>query len=540
MGSFHRRGVLAAGAGLGLAAALEGRAWSAVPQPSAVIATAHGPVQGLIEAGIHAFNGLRYGAAPTGEHRFKPPRAPEAWSERHAALGYGAPAIQMVGGTTAYPPTDVATALHTIFPASSEINYDNEDCLFLNVWTPGTDAGARPVMVWLHGGGFAYGSGAWPLYDGANLARRGDVVVVTVNHRLNAFGYLDLSQIGGEAYAQSGNAGMLDIVLALEWVKANIAKFGGDPGNVTIMGESGGGAKVSVLCAMPAAAGLFHKAIIQSGAGLKGQTRAQAKATTDAILGALGVTPDTFDKLLTLPADAILAAAVSTGRQAEFGRLSPRVDGVVLPRDPFAPDAPAVSADVPILIGWNKDEFSLFNTGAPWWGTLTDEQLRAQLATVAGEKAARLERALRATFPDYSPTYLMNAAISSRVMFIDSVILAERKAALRRAPAYMYNLTWETPVAGGVFKCPHTLDIPFMMDNIDKAEVFVSSGDGPAALRDQMAGAWIAFAKTGNPGHAGLPDWPAYDARMRATMRFDTPPSVVNDPLRDVRRVLAA
>ncbi len=539
MRALRRREVLKAASAGVLAVALAPAAGAALPRPSAVVRTAHGPVQGLIENDIHSFKGVRYGAAPIGAARFKPPLPPAAWTEVHAAQQFGAPAMQLVGGATAYPPTDFAAALHTIYPASSEINYDNEDCLFLNVWTPATGSGARPVLVWLHGGGFAYGSGAWPLYDGANLARRGDVVVVTLNHRLNVFGYLDLSAVGGADYAQSGNAGMLDIVLALSWVRANIALFGGDPNNVTIMGESGGGMKASVLCAMPAAQGLFHKAIIQSGPGLEVATPAQTHETARALMRALNVTD--VAALNALPADAILtAAAALRGAPAEF-RWGPVVDGSSLPRQPFAPDAPAISANLPILIGTNKDEMSLFNTGAPWWGRLTDEALPAAMAQAVGaEKAPALLAALRAAYPDYSPTYLLNAAISDEFMFINSVRLAERKAALRRsAPVYMYQLVWDTPVGGGVFKCPHTLDIPFMFDNVDKAEVLVGTGDAPRALADQMSNAWIAFAKTGNPSHPGLPAWPAYNARQRATMFFDVTARVVNDPLRDVRRALA-
>lgn len=536
-GGVSRRGMLKAA--VALAALSPATAFAALPRPSAAIRTAHGSVQGLIENGIHTFKGVRYGAAPVGALRFKPPQPPATWTENRAAQHYGAPAIQMVGGSTAYPGSDLAAALHTIFPASSEINYDNEDCLFLNVWSPATDNGARAVLVWLHGGGMSYGSGAWPLYDGANLARRGDVVVVSINHRLNVFGYLDLSGAGGADYAQSGNAGMLDIVLALNWIKQNIALFGGDPNNVTIMGESGGGMKVSLLCAMPAAEGLFHKAIIQSGPGLEAMTAERSRATAQALMGALNVTD--VAGLQNLPADTILAAASTLergGPESEF-RFSPTIDGISLMRHPFAPDAPAISANVPIMIGWNKDEMSLFNAGAPWWGQLTDEQVVPMVTAFAQDKAPALVAALKRAYPDYSPTYIANAAMGASFMFGDSVKLAERKAAQRRgAGVYMYQLVWDTPVFGGVFKSPHTLDIPLMFDNVDKAEVFVGAGEEPRALANQMAGAWIAFAKTGNPNHAGLPNWPRYDARRRQTMFFDVTPRVVSDPLSEVRRVL--
>jgi para-nitrobenzyl esterase len=422
---------------------------------------------------------------------------------------------------------------------------DNEDSLYLNLWTPATDGGKRPVMVWLHGGGYSYGSGAWPVYDGASLADRGDVVVVTVNHRLNVFGYLHLAGLLGEDYAESGNAGMLDLVLALTWVRDNIAAFGGDPGNVTIMGESGGGSKVSHLLAMPGADGLFHRAIIQSGPGLTGVPVESADATARAIVAEFGVSPDDPAKLrsrlITAAADDIVAATARAQARAngDFGalRLAPVVDGKVLPRHPFEPSAPALSADVPVLIGWNKDEMTIFNTTAPWFGSLTEAELPARVEQVAGPRAGALIDVYRNMYPDYPPTYLYNAILGDSRMFMGSVALAERKAA-QPAGVYMYYLTWETPVGGGIFKSPHTLDIPFMFANVDKAVAL--TGDGPEAreLENQMASTWVAFARTGNPNNDAVPQWPRYETERRAAMVFDVPPRVQNDPNREVRLLL--
>lgn len=511
--------------------------------PTEAVQTTNGPVQGFEAEGIQTFKGIRYGAPPTGELRFMPPQRPEPWNVVVSTVDYGPSAIQMATGATANPTTELSKQLATVFTTSVEMKTNQEDCLFLNVWTPELDDKKRPVMVWLHGGGYAYGSGSWPVYDGHNLAEKGDVVVVTVNHRLNAFGYLHLAEIGGEKYAKSGNAGMLDLVLMLEWVRDNIAAFGGDPGNVTIFGESGGGAKVSTLMAMPAAVGLFHKAIIESGPGLTGVPVQQATANAQSILDELGITAETLDRIHEISADDILQAAFAAAEKAGDGgrgpsRLAPVVDGDVLPRDPFTPDAPEISKNVPVIVGLNKDEWSIFIASEPWFGRITEEMLLARAEEMAGDKAEPLLAAFRKLHPDYSPTYLLNDFITNMRMFIGSVTLAERKAAQNAAPVYMYYLTWETPVGGGIFKCPHTLEIPFVFNNVDKARPLVGPGEEPEILSDQMSDAWIAFARTGNPNADSIPAWPAYDAETRATMVFDLESEVVNDPLSEVREIL--
>ena len=530
--------------GIGLASAGVLGADVPIPVVTKVVKTTNGDVQGLVKDGVQVLKGIRYGAAPVGRLRFMPPQRPKPWKGVADATEFGAPAIQMAPPISASPATDFGRQLATIYTTPAEIKIQNEDCLFLNVWTPGLGGGTRrPVMVWLHGGGFAYGSGAWPIYDGANLAKKGDVVVVTVNHRLNVFGYLYLGQLGNDAYAKSGNAGMLDLVAALEWVRDNIEAFGGDPGNVTIMGESGGGAKVSTLLAMPGAKGLFHRAVIQSGPGLRGVPTDAATRTAKGLLDELQVSAADTIALQSIPAEDILAAAFAAAAKAGGGpmggmmRLAPVVDGVVLPSDPFTPAAPAISASVPILIGSNKDEMTLFTAAEPWFATLTDTQLMER-AKLAGPKGEALVAAFRKLYPDYSPTYLLNQVMTATSMFAGSVTLAERKAAQKAAPVYMYYLIWETPVANNLFKSPHTLDIPLMFDNVDKARVLVGPGPQPEALARQMSDAWLAFARAGNPNAASIPEWPPYTAERRATMLFDVKSRVADDPNAEIRKIL--
>jgi para-nitrobenzyl esterase len=340
--------------------ALSGYAINAVEtgSPTQIVKTSNGPIRGRVDnKGLYVFKGVRYGAPPVGDLRFKPPRKPEPWTEVADASQYGARAIQASGGPSAEAGT----------PGMSE------DCLFLNVWTPGIDNKKRPVMVWLHGGGFSSGSGGDAITEGGNLARKGDVVVVSVNHRLNVFGYLQLSKEWGPEYVSSGQAGMLDIVLSLEWIRGNIARFGGNPGNVTIFGESGGARKVPMLMAMPPAKGLFHKAIIQSGSGLDAPSSAEGISLGRELLNKLGIAEGDREALKRAGTQAIFDAQPAAAPAASpAGQLTmpisgfvPCVDGVALPRKPFAPDAPTISAKIPILLGSNKDEMTIFRVRDP-------------------------------------------------------------------------------------------------------------------------------------------------------------------------------
>jgi len=330
---------------------------------------------------------------------------------------------------------------------------------------------------------------------------------------------------------------MLDIVLVLEWVLDNIASFGGDPGNVTIFGESGGGMKVSLLMAMPGAQGLFHRAIIQSGPGLRAVSREAATRNAKALMEQLGAKD--VAALQRFSAAEIQAAAEKAATGGPMGGFSPCVDGVALPRDPFEPDAPAISKDVPVLIGTNKDEATLFLFADPRFGDYTEEDLAKRSKQAAGDKAEALVAELRKTFPDYSPSHLTSAAQTAMGMWGGSVTLAERKAAQGGAPVYMYLLEWETTAARGRLRSPHALEIPLVFDNVDKARSFMGRGD-PQVVADQMSEAWLAFARTGNPATSALPAWPAYDADRRATMVFNAESRVVEDPYANVRKVVQA
>ena len=515
-----------------------------IPVPTKVVRTTNGRVQGFAHDGLQVFKGMPYGAPPIGDLRFLPPEKPKPWRGVADATEFGPPAIQMAGGAIASPATDFGRQMTSIFPVPQEIKIENEDCLFLNVWTPAVDTGKkRPVMVWLHGGGFAYGSGAWPVYDGANLARKGDAVIVSVNHRLNVFGYLYLGAVS-DRYAQSGNAGMLDIVAALEWVRDNIEAFGGDPTNVTIFGESGGGLKVCALMAMPAAKGLFHKAIVESGPGLRGISKENAAQLARGVLAELQISAGDLKALACVSPQGLVEAAaaamakVGGGGMGSSTRLAPVEDAVVLPADPYTPAAPAISADVPLIVGTNKDEMTLFVIAEPWFMRLTEAELPARAKAIAGDKSEALIAAIRKAHPDYSPAYVLASVMTDQTMLGGSIKLAERKIARRGAPVYMYCLVWETPVLNGLFKSPHTLELPLVFDIVDKARVLVGPGPNPETISRQMSDAWLAFAHTGNPNASSIPAWPAYSVEKRATMLFDVESRVADDPQREVRLAL--
>jgi para-nitrobenzyl esterase len=543
-----RREALKLGVGFAAASMFNKAAFADSPTLTKVVKTSNGPVQGMVEDDIQTFKGLRYAAPPLGLLRFMPPQKPKPWSQVAEATKLGAASMQLrSGGSAVGYPGNVGQALGQLFTPPDDIARQDEDCLFLNVWTPQLGGSKkRPVMVWFHGGGFNYGSGSWPAYDGHNLARGHDVVVVTVNHRLNAFGYLYLGALAGGDYSTSGNAGQLDLIAVLEWVRDNIAEFGGDPGNVTIFGQSGGGGKVSALLAMPGAKGLFHRAIIESGPGIRGVPADAATGVAKAVLSELKISPDDIKSLQSVPAKNLAQAAAAM--QAKLGggggigtlRFAPVVDGVALPQHPFDPIAPAISASVPIMIGCTRDEQTLYNVGQPWWGKLTEAELTGRAKTIpgVGEKAEALIEAFRTLRPGDSPSYLYTDVASSTFAFANSVRLAERKAALNAAPAYFYVFQWGAPVDGGILRAPHTIEIPFAFDNVDKGPLLLGNDPQVQTLAKVVSGTWVAFARTGNPNHSGLPHWPAYEAEKRPTMTFNTPCKVVNDLEGEVRRIL--
>ncbi|MDE2112451.1 MAG: carboxylesterase/lipase family protein [Alphaproteobacteria bacterium] len=498
--------------------------------PTPVVQTSNGPVQGLMESGsVYAFKGLRYAAPPVGMLRFRPPQPVTKWTAVVDASDFGNSAIQTPG------PDALKTETHS------------EDCLFLNVWTNGLDLQKRPVMVWLHGGGYWEGSPDRPTYYGDHFARDG-VVLVSVTHRLNVFGFAQLPESWGPDYTSSGLAGILDIVAALQWVKENATQFGGDPDNVTIFGESGGGGKVSLLLGMPPAQGLYHKAIIQSGAQLDAAPRAYAQALGGALLDDLGIKPGDVAALAAADTQAIFKAQDGAVKKVQDlavkdGFLQdgfvPSIDGVNLPRGPFTPDATPLSINVPLIVGNNKDEMALFMVNSPGFGKQTDEDFEKAVRAVYPTKVDQIVAALRSSYPGYSPAYLLVAFSTARLFWLNSVILAERKTAQNAAPVYMYLMTHDDPAFGGALKAAHATELSYVFGTYDSIRFFVGPGPGPAQMAAQMHPAWIAFARSGNPDTGAIPHWPRYDVHTRATMIFDLESKVEDDPYSEIRRLMA-
>jgi para-nitrobenzyl esterase len=488
--------------------------------------TTSGKIRGVVQENkVIAFRGIPYGAPTGGANRFMPPVKPEAWSGIKETVEWGPEAPQ--GPHTEIPEVAATIPKQTI----------SEDCLHLNVWTNGlgsqSDGRKRPVMVWLHGGGFTSGNGSYTMYDGGNMAHKHDVVTVTINHRLNSFGFLYLADIGGAKFANASNCGILDAVAALEWVRDNIANFGGDPGNVTIFGQSGGAGKVSTLLAMPAAKGLFHRAIIQSGSNVKGVSTGEATKTAHLLMEKLGV--KTAEQLQQVPMDQLVAATLSTRGL----RLGPVVDGKTLPGGPFDPAAPAISSDVPLLIGTVEFEVNFFP--ATKLDPIDDAELHAAVKQATHADDAEVDKLIaiyRKGRPNASDIDLSEIIASDG--FRSPVILEGERKAAQPAPVYMYYFTWKSPVRDGKLKAFHTLEIPFALANVDAAKSMTGSGADRYPLQEKMSGAWAAFARTGNPNYKGLPKWPAFTTDERATMILDNQCKVVNDPYREERLALAA
>ncbi len=532
----HRRAFLKAGVALAAIAAAGGglaacsKAEPAATSPAApaapVAATKFGKVKGFVEDGVSVFKGVRYGA-DTGKNRFGPPADPDSWDGEADATAYASSAPQNPGGD--------GGGLFKSWRQDPPLP-TSEDCLFLNVWTPAVDANKRPVMVWFHGGGFVTGSGSSYAYDGVRLAKRGDVVVVTVNHRLNVFGYLNLATYG-EEFADSGAAGALDMVHALKWVRDNIAGFGGDPGKVLIFGESGGGAKVCTLMAMDGAKGLFHRAVVQSGPRVRNTDKAESGKAADAFVAKLGLTKATIGEIKTKPMGDLLKAfadvpAAGTG---------PVLDGRSITRHPFDPDGPAVSADVPLLIGCNRTEGTSLEGGSnPALFDLTWETLPAELKKAfPGRDPAKIIALYKQTNPNIEAPEVYFEATADNRFFRGSVTVADRKSAQGAAPAYFYHLDWVTPVMGGKRYVPHALDIGMVFDNVAKSESMSGTGADAQAIADQMSESWLAFAKTGDPNNKNVPQWPTYSAAQRNIMVFATTPRVEVDIRKEQRAYTA-
>jgi para-nitrobenzyl esterase len=507
---------------------------------AAIAETATGKVRGYIRDGIYTYKGIPYGDTTAGSGRFQPARKAKPWTGVRSSMQYGRVCPQGPRGTWN---DDEESWLF-----SYDDGVQGEDCLRVNIWTPGiNDNKKRPVMVWLHGGGFVSGScQEHRSYDGERLSRRGDVVIVSLNHRLGPLGYLNLAPYG-EKYASSAHLGMLDIVLALEWVRDNITNFGGDPGSVTIFGQSGGGGKVGTLMAMPAAQGLFHRAIVQSGSFLRAVLPERSAILTQAFLDELNLSPSQLDQLQTLPLQKLIeagdAALLKThphtplvwSRVADQLGWGPVMDGKLLPQHPFDPAAPAISARVPMLIGTTLNEFTT-SLNHPENEAMNEGEVQKRLGNMYGSHPEPIIEVFRASHPDAKPFDIFSLAMTAQVRQ-GAIIQAERKTA-QGAAAHLYWFTWKTPVLDGRPRSIHCGELPFCFDNTDRSENLTGGGPGPRALAANVSEAWIHFARSGNPNHAGLPKWPAFSAESCPTMIFDTQCKLQDNPDKQERQVL--
>lgn len=492
------------------------------------VATSSGRIRGGTENGIYTFKGIPYGA-DTRLRRFMPPVAPMPWKGVRDATLFGPRAPQPAGHGR--------SSIGYHLPL--EMGSLSEDCLYLNVWTPGLrDHRRRPVMVYIHGGAYSSGSANNTLYDGVNLCRNGDVVVVTLNHRLNLFGFLYLAELADE-YVDSGNAGILDLVLALQWVKDNIEQFGGDPNRVLIFGQSGGGAKCATLMGMPAARALFHRVITMSGQQITASRPGSATERSLRVLAALGLSAGRVHELRDMPMERLIQAS------GTVGYYGPVKDGRSLPQDPFDPTAPRLSAEIPMILGNTHDETrTLIGGGDPTTFTLTWQTLPAKLAQHAqflgNLNLDAVIREYRGRYPAYSASDVFFAATTASRSWRGQLIEAERRAAQHTGGAgtWVYELDWRTPIDGGKWGAPHTLDIPLAFDNVAVAGSMTGDGLEARRLARLMSDTWLAFAQTGNPNHPGLPQWPVYALDTLQTLSFDDVSRVVRDPRGWERRLV--
>jgi para-nitrobenzyl esterase len=492
-----------------------------------IVATRSGKVEGFERDGVHVFRGIPYAAPPVGDRRWQPPQREEPWAGTRVA--------------TAFSPQSAQTefALSKIMGESQPPN--SEDSLYLNVWTPGCDDARRPVMVWIHGGAFMWGAGDTPWYDGTKFAIHGDVVVVTINYRLGPFGFMHLADLFDGAFAGSGNAGILDQVAALAWVRDCIATFGGDPARVTVFGESAGAASVGTLLGTPGARGLFNRAIAQSGAAAWTSTRDRATGIAARVVENLGIRAGDTEGLLATSTEAVLGA-LPAFREDGVAALpfQPVVDGTVLSEPPLDAIAAGNAAGVRVLTGTNLNEMTLFTVADPELATLDDAGVLNRLRNAFGPAADAVVESYRARRPNIGPQELWLDLSTDGVFRIPAIRLLE--AQQPHAPVWSYLFTFATPVFGGLLRSTHALEIPFVFDNLDRGGADVLTGTGPErqGIADAMHRAWIAFARDGDPRHGGLPEWPRYDLDRRATMRFDAECEVLDDPARDDRLAFAA
>ncbi|UOR13729.1 carboxylesterase/lipase family protein [Halobacillus amylolyticus] len=480
-----------------------------------VVETANGKVKGKQVEGVYAWKGIPYAKPPLGPLRFQPPEQPESWEGIRDATHFGPASPQ--------PSREISDFL------GNEAKNTSEDCLYLNVWSPGADDKRRPVMVWIHGGAFISGSGSSDFYDGTSFATEGDVVVVTINYRLGIMGFLHLGEIGGEEYATSGNCGILDQVAALRWVQENIEAFGGDPNRVTVFGESAGAMSIGVLLALPSAKGLFHQAILQSGAAKNALSSSKATKVAHHLLDSLDVGADELSKLVDMPIEKLVEASAALPSMS----LQPVIDGVSLPEHPEKALAAGAAKGVPILIGTTKDEFRLFTFFDPIWKNGDPKDVANMFGRTFGSRWPKISDQFLDKGEKLTQT-LYDQLMTLRVFFYPAIKLAEMQLE-QDAPVWMYRFDWQSPVSNGRLKACHALEIPFVWNTIDSAKSLIGDSSDRQKVSEQMHQAWIAFALSGNPNTQAIPSWPDYDLENRSTMIFNAESRIEHDPTSEDR-----
>ncbi|MFS0777802.1 carboxylesterase/lipase family protein [Neobacillus sp. 3P2-tot-E-2] len=483
-----------------------------------IIESAYGKLQGEQINGVFTWKGIQYAKPPVGPLRFRAPELPDSWEGIRDATSFGPVAPQSQRDIMEFFGNDISNM--------------SEDCLYLNVWSPAADDKKRPVMVWIHGGAFVSGSGSSSWYDGASFAAQGDVVVVTINYRLGIFGFLHLGEIGGEEYATSGNCGIQDQVAALQWVQENIAAFGGDPNNVTIFGESAGAMSIGVLLGFPSAQGLFHKAILQSGAAANVHSSERATKIAGQLLATLQVEPSNLSKLEELPVEQLIQASDLVPPMS----LGPVIDGISLPRQPEEAIEEGSAKDVTLLIGTNKDEYNIFSVFDPEWKNADETKVTELFEKTFGPLVPLISSYLAGNKPLSQELY--NKLLTMSIFTYPAQKLAQLQVK-QGAPIWMYRFDWETPVFGGALKSTHALEIPFVFNTLDTPNTDNFTGSSPERqlVANQMHRAWINFARNGNPGSENLPEWPKYNLNERSTMIFNIESTVENDPNREERMI---